>query len=93
MKNKINDKEFISYNNEITVLKLDGSTIKQNIYNNKKYNFFVCDTLIDLQILSGWKYVEDALDDLRELKELYDYHCRNEELKIYTREYIKSLIK
>ena len=63
------------------------------IYNNKKYNFFVCNIIEGLEILEGWEYVEDALDDLSELKDLYDYHCRNEELKIYTREYIKSLIK
>ncbi len=63
------------------------------IYNNKKYNFFVCNIIEGLEILEGWEYVEDALDDLSELKDLYDYHCRNEELTVYTRKYIKSLIK
>ena len=63
------------------------------IYNNKKYNFFVCDIIDGLKILTGWEHKEDALDDLSEKRNLYDFHCKNEELKIYTREYIKSLIK
>ena len=37
------------------------------IYNNKKYNFFVCNIIEGLEILEGWEYVEDALDDLSEL--------------------------
>ena len=64
-----------------------------HVYNNKKYNFFVCNTIEGLEILEGWEYEEDALDDLSELKDLYEYHSRNEELKVFTREYIKSLIK
>ena len=63
------------------------------IYNNKKYNFFVCDIIDGLKILTGWEHKKDALDDLSEKRNLYDFHCKNEELKIYTREYIKSLIK
>ncbi len=86
MNYKIDELVLVGLNNELVVLKL-------NVFNNKKYNFFVCDIIDGLKILTGWEHKEDALDDLSEKRNLYDFHCKNEELKIYTREYIKSLIK
>jgi hypothetical protein len=85
MKYKVEEQVLIAFKNDLCVLKL-------NVYNNTEYNFFVCDTLDGLQILSGWEFAEDALDDLNDQRELYDFNCRNEELKVYTRTYLKSLI-
>jgi hypothetical protein len=84
MNYKIDELVLIGFNNELVVLKL-------NVFNNKKYNFFVCDVIDGFEILTGWEYIEDALDDLSEKRNLYDFHCKKE-LTVYTREYIKSLI-
>ena len=65
--------------------------------NNKDYSFFVVHTRNDeIEILSGWEYKEDAIDDMNELKEVYldsfpiDFYPF---LKVYTKRYINTLIK
>jgi len=62
------------------------------VINNKDYAFFVCDTIEGLEILSGWEYKEDAIDDMLETKERYDFLCCNEGLKVYTRRHLNTLI-
>ena len=63
-----------------------------NAFNND-YKYFVCDIYDGLQILSGWEYKEDALDDLGDTEETADYCNYNCELKVYTRRYLETLIK
>ena len=60
---------------------------------NKEYKFFVCNVIEGLEVLCGWEYKEDALDDMNELKEVYEFNCINEELKVYTKRYINTLYK
>ena len=62
------------------------------VIKNKDYCFFVCDILDGLKVLSGWEYIEDALDSLRDEIEAYEYYKKNCNLKVYTRTYLKSII-
>ena len=57
------------------------------------YKFFVVNTIDGIETISGWEYKEDAIDSMNDLKEEFDYNNINEELKIYTRRHIKTLLR
>lgn len=56
------------------------------------YKFFVVNTIDGIETISGWEYKEDAIDSMNDLKEEFDYNNINEELKIYTKRHLKTLL-
>ena len=78
---------------EIKVLNKNELQIHQakQILKCKSYNFFVCNILDGLQVLSGWEYANDALDSLRDEREVYEYCKKNVKLKVYTRTYLNNI--
>jgi len=72
-------------------MKLNNKQLQE--FNNKDYEFFVCDTYDGLQILSGWEYKEDARDDLKETQEDAENCYYNVDLRVFTRKTINRYIK
>ena len=72
-------------------MKLNNNQLQE--FNNKDYEYFVCDIYDGLDIISGWEYKEDARDSLNDELEICEDLNYNVELKVYTRRYLNNLIK
>ena len=72
-------------------MKLNNKQLQE--FNNKDYEYFVCDIYDGLDIISGWEYEADAKDFLNDEEELCEDLFYNVELKVYTRKYLNNLIK
>ena len=71
-------------------MKLNKKQLKE--FNNKDYNWFVCDTYDGLDIISGWEYKEDARDSLNDELEICEDLNYNVDLRVFTRKTINYLI-